>query len=304
MQNKSKTIAMIGAGIMGSGMAARLLIHGHKVRLYARSPEKLDLLPEDIKTIVKGPSAEIFDSISSAVTGADLVVLCLTEDDAVRNAFFRNGLLDVRPNHIIDTGTTSPELTLEMFTSAKSQGIVFFDSPMTGSKLAAQSGQILFMTGGDRKGIEELNYFFEACGKKTIHCGPVGSAQRAKIALNMIQAGMFQVYMEGFQLATKDGISASTFFDILKQSAASSPLLEFKLGNVMRKDYSAHFTLKNMNKDRNHAMQRAKELKAVLPLSSALKSIYEAGMGQGLEDEDFCSLAKVNELLNGNEIRP
>lgn len=183
---------MIGAGIMGSGMAARLLIHGHKVRLYARSPQKLDLLPEEIRTVVKGKDAEIFDSIRDAVKGADLVVLCLTEDDVVRNAFFESGLLDLRPNYIIDTGTTSPELTLEMFAAAKSQGITFLDSPMTGSKLAAQSGQILFMIGGDGKSIEDLNYFFEACGKNTIHCGPVASAQRAKIALNMIQAGMFQ----------------------------------------------------------------------------------------------------------------
>ncbi|WP_411823374.1 NAD(P)-dependent oxidoreductase [Leptospira sp. 'Mane'] len=303
MKQAPKTIAMIGTGIMGSGMAARLLSHGHKVHLYTRSPEKLDLLSDDLKTAVKGTNALVFGSISEAVKDADLIVLCLTEDKIVRNAFFESGLLNAKPSHIIDTGTTSPELTLEMFEAAKSKGIPFLDSPMTGSKLAAQNGQILFMVGGDKNHITDISYFFEACGKDTIHCGEVSSAQRAKIALNMVQAGMFQVYMEGFQLATKDGVSASTFFTILKQSAATSPLLEFKLGNVMRKDYAPHFALKNMNKDRIHAMQRAKQVKAVLPLSSALESIYKVGMENGLGEEDFCSLAKVNELFNGNEIR-
>ncbi len=295
---------MIGTGIMGSGMAANLVTGGHFVHIYMRSPEKLNSFPENIKQKLNGPGVRIFSDIRSASEGADLAVLCLTEDEVVRNAFFDSGLLEAKPTYIIDTGTTSPELSLEMAAAADKKGISFLDSPMTGSKLAAESGQILFMVGGEKSAMEELGFFFSVCGKNAVHCGPVSSGQRVKIALNMVQAGLFQVYLEGFQLALKEGASGSQFLEILKQSAAASPLLDFKMGCVMKKDYSPNFALKNMNKDMNHAMQRAKELHSVLPLSSSLKSIYEAGMAAGFGEEDFCSLAKISEGWNSHPLLP
>jgi 3-hydroxyisobutyrate dehydrogenase len=285
-----KTVAIIGTGIMGRGMAMNLKKNGVRLRLFSRSPDRIADLRDE--------NCSIFTSISEAATGSNLTILCLTEDDVVRMAFFESGLLDAHPGAIIDTGTTSPDLTLEMADAAQAAGIPFLDAPMTGSKLAAASGQILFMVGGDPSWIETFRFFFDACGKNVIHCGPVSSGQRAKIALNMIQAGLFQIYLEGFHLAFRDGIDAGTFMEILRQSAAASPLLEFKLGCVLNRNFEPHFALKNMNKDMNHAMKRAQKLHTAIPLSSVLKSIYDAGMAAGQADEDFCSLARIMETLN------
>jgi 3-hydroxyisobutyrate dehydrogenase len=302
MNHPSKKIAMIGTGIMGSGLAANLLKAGHGVHLYMRNPSKIHHLAKEELEILKGPRATLYDNVRDAAKGVDLVVLCLTEDEIVKKAFFTEGVLESGADHIIDTGTTSPALTLQMLFAAKEKGIHFLDAPMTGSKLAARSGQILFMVGGEKEQIDDLAYFFEPCGQKYIHCGIVSNGQRAKIALNMIQAGLFQVYLEGFQLAKKDKIPSSVFMEIVNQSAASSPLLNFKLGNVLRENYEAHFALKNMNKDIHHAMQRADELNVSLPLCSELESIYAEGMKLGFGEEDFASLAKVSEKRNSNQL--
>jgi 3-hydroxyisobutyrate dehydrogenase len=303
MHQIPKQIALIGAGIMGSGIASNLLQAGHHVRIYLRNPSKLEHLPKEQISILKGANATVFDSIPNVCEGAELVILCLTEDEVVKKAFFTEGLLTSGCAFIIDTGTTSPELTLQMHIAANEKGVKFLDAPMTGSKLAARTGNILFMIGGEKKDIDELHYFFDACGKNSIHCGPVSSGQRAKIALNMVQAGIFQVYLEGFQLATKDQIPSQVFLEILKHSAASSPLLDFKIDHVLREDFEAHFSLKNMFKDIKHAMKRATELKAMIPLSSQLTSIYQAGIEHGLGEEDFASLAKVSEKWNLNKIK-
>ncbi len=279
---------------MGRGMAGMLKQNGFTVKLYARTPEKVrDLCDEQ---------CTVHTSVGEAASGADLAVLCLTEDDVVRQAFFNSGLLEARPGAIIDTGTTSPDLTLQMAEAASRESIPFLDAPMTGSKVAAASGQILFMAGGDAKHIAELDYFFSTCGKKVIHCGPVSSGQRAKIALNMVQAGLFQIYLEGFHLAAKDGVAAETLMTILQNSAAASPILDFKMGCVLKRDFEPHFALKNMNKDMNHAIRRAQQLHAVLPLSFTLKSVYEAGLAAGQAEEDFCSLGRVMESLNQQKL--
>jgi len=285
-----KTVAMIGTGIMGRGMAMNLKKSGVRLRLFSRSPDKLADLRDQ--------NCDVFTSITEAATGSDLTVLCLTEDEVVRMAFFESDLLEARPGAIVDTGTTSPDLTLEMAVAAKAAGIPFLDAPMTGSKLAAAAGQILYMVGGDLSLLESLRFFFDICGKNVIHCGPVSSGQRAKIALNMVQAGLFQIYLEGFHLAARDGVSVDTMMDILQQSAAASPLLDFKMGCVLKRDFEPHFALRNMNKDMNHAMRRAQQLHTAIPLSSTLKSLYDAGLAAGYGDEDFCSLARVMEGLN------
>lgn len=298
MSEQSRTITLIGSGIMGTGMAINLLKKNHSVRLFTRKKKSWDQFSQEQKDLLNSTFCSQHLNLKDALEGSELVILCLTEDEVVEELFFAEDFLKASPKWIVDTGTTSPELTLKMWNSCKDRKILFLDSPMTGSKLAAESGQILFMVGGDPTQIQELKYFFDTCGKKTIHCGAVSSGQRAKIALNMIQAGLFQVYTEGFLLAEKDGIDSNTFMEIMENSAGASPLLSFKMRSVLNQDYSAHFALKNMNKDLNHAMRRARELKVVLPVATQLKPIYEAGLLAGFGEEDFCSLAKVNRLWN------
>lgn len=301
MTIKPKNITILGSGIMGVGLAINLLKAGHTVRFFVRSIKLWKDLPEDLQEVLNSKNCSQHLSLRESIIGSELIVLCLTEDEIVEQIFFNPDLLKANPKWIIDTGTTSPELTMKMYESCKQRGIQFLDSPMTGSKLAAQNGQILFMVGANPNDTKDVHFFFEVCGKKTIYCGSVSAGQRAKIALNMIQAGLFQIYMEGFILAEKEQLDLKVFMEIIENSAATSPLLSFKMSHVIKKDYSTHFALKNMYKDLNHAMQRSKELHAILPLSSQLQKIYESGILAGFSDEDFSSLAKVNQSWNSKQ---
>lgn len=285
-----KTISIIGVGIMGRGMAINLQKKGYNLKLYNRSLEKIQDL-KNSKTIIT-------NSIKEAVENTDITILCLTEDFVVESVFFNFDFLNAKPKVVIDTGTTSPELTLRMYEEAKKRNFRFFDAPMTGSKNAALEGQILYMMGGSEEDYEAGKDVFETCGKLTIQCGPVSYGQRAKIALNMIQAGLYQIYLEGFMLAKKQGVDFHVLLEILKNSAANSPLLNFKMNAAKNRDFSTHFALKNMNKDLNHALEQAVKNQVFMPLSMSLKSIYNAGINAGYSDEDFCSLVKINELLN------
>ncbi|EQA37199.1 NADP oxidoreductase coenzyme F420-dependent [Leptospira inadai serovar Lyme str. 10] len=279
-------IAIIGTGIMGRGMAYNLSTKGYKLRLYARNPDKIRDLESDTVSIHDNPSA--------AADRATLVVLCLTEDSVVEETIFSLGLLESKCKYVLDTGTTSPELTVRIGRAFSERGITFFDSPMTGSKNASRDGQILFMIGAkDPEEISEISFFFDTCGKNVVYCGTIGDGQKAKIALNMVQAGIFQVYMEGFLLAKKQGISPEILKDILLQSAAKSGIAEFKFPLVFAGNYETHFSLKNMRKDVNHALALAKQAGIILPLCSSLGAIYDEGIREGLAEKDYCSLNEI-----------
>ncbi len=284
-------IAFIGVGIMGGGIVKNLQKKTNStLNLYARNLSKIADL--------KNENTFLFSNIAEAVKESDITILCLTEDHLVEDAFFNRGILEYSNNLILDFGTTSPTLTKKMFEAAKKKGIQFFDSPMTGSKLAAESGEILFMIGAKKTECQSFQFILDASGKKTIYCDEVTKGQEMKIVLNMIQAGLLQVYMEGIVLSKKLGLETETLKEIISNSAAKSGLSEFKLNTISKKDYQANFSLKNMNKDLNHALNLANETKSSLALISTLKSIYNSGMNHNLGEEDFSALYKINEMMN------
>ena len=294
-----QSFAMIGTGVMGRGMALNLSRGGATVYLYAR---RLEAVKE-----LQAEGMEASTDPLEAVSKANTVIVCLTTDEVVRSVLFDSGMFSSlkdraaagEPICIIDTGTTSPGLTMEMAGLCQDAGIGFLDAPMTGSRNGAESGQILFMVGGPDRLIDAQSFFFETCGKQLIRCGSVGSGQNVKIVLNMTQASMLQSLMEGWIFSRKLGVTSDVFQQVIRESAAKCGISEFKMGCVYREDFDVHFALKHMNKDVNHAIHLAMEHNASLPLAFALKSVYDAGINQGQGEEDFCSLSKVNERLNG-----
>lgn len=279
------TISIIGTGIMGRGIASNLLNAGHKVRLYARNAEKIRDL--------EGENSKVFKKPTEAAAESDLVVLCLTEDEVVEKEVLRSRLLETNPKVILDCGTTSLPLTFRLAKECALNNVRFYDSPMTGSKNAARDGQILFMIGAKKEEVVDVQFFLDICGKNTVYCGKVGDGQKAKLALNLIQAGIFEIYMEGFALVQNSGVDAEILKEILLQSAAKSGIAEFKFPFVFGGNYETHFSLKNMRKDVYHAMQLAEESKTKLSLCQNLPEIFDKGIQAGLGEDDFCSLNEV-----------
>jgi 3-hydroxyisobutyrate dehydrogenase len=283
------TLAFLGIGIMGKGIVQNLIKKNISLKIYNRSFEKIKAL--------KSENTEIFTNPEDAVKDADYTILCLTEDEIVESVFFK--ILPNLKGTLLDFGTTSLDLTEKIHVNCKEKSINFLDSPMTGSKLAAENGQILFMVGADSDEIyQSCKFIWSATGKNSLHCGKVSYGQRAKIALNMIQANVLQSYLEGIILSEKIGIDNSLMLEIISQSAAKSGISDFKLNCIANNDYSTNFSLKNMNKDLNHAVRISIKENLSLPLTYSNKGIYNLGMLKNLGEEDFCTLYKVNKEIN------
>ena len=288
----SYKVTFIGIGIMGRGIVKNLQKHNIHLTLYSRDLNKIKDL-ENSFTIIT-------DSLEDSVKNSDFIILCLTTDEVVNNIF--NVIKNHIKGYLIDFGTTSPELTEKINNETRKSGNIFIDSPMTGSKLASENAQITYMVGANSE--NELNYcrfLWEMTGKKIIHCGKVGQGQKAKISLNMIQASILQAYMEGLILAKKLGVSENIMNEIISSSAAKSGISDFKMNYILEKDYSPHFSLKNMNKDLNHAIKLAMEHSLTLPQAFSIKSIYHQGILNGLGENDFANLMEIN-LKNNHEI--
>lgn len=290
MNNHS--VALIGVGIMGRGIALNLQKRNIPLNLYARDINKIKDLKND--------STQVSDSLKNITENCTHTILCLTDDSIVYEIY--NKISSQTKGILLDFGTTSPELTEIINQDFRNRGQIFLDSPMTGSKIASESGQIIYMVGSKNSAeIEASNFIWNFTGKKVIHCGIVGMGQKTKIALNMVQASILQSYMEGLILAENMGVDKKTLLEVISNSAAKSGISDFKLKHILDKDYSPHFSLKNMNKDLNHALKLAMQTNSTLPLAFSLKSVYNSGISSSMGELDFCSLMEINYKFNSKE---
>ncbi|WP_309299348.1 NAD(P)-binding domain-containing protein [Paenibacillus sp. YYML68] len=285
-----KTIGFIGLGTMGKPMAANLLKKGYEVIVYNRTQSKsLEL---------KGLGALVADSPMDAVKQADVIITMLSTDAVVlETAFGENGIVHgLRPGQtIIDCSTVSPETSRKLYHEFSSHLVEFLDAPVTGTKPAAESGQLVFMVGGAEEGMQEQHDIFKAMGSKIIYMGPSGSGSYAKLAHNTIVGINAVGLMEGISIAAKAGLNIESFLEIVQSGGAASKQAELKGPKLLGRDFSTQFSLQLMLKDLKLAGKVSEEFQLPSPMLHAAQNIFQMGVSKGLGAQDLSSVIQCYE---------
>jgi 3-hydroxyisobutyrate dehydrogenase len=133
-------VAFLGLGIMGHAMATNLVKAGHEVTVWNRTPGKL----------VEG--AGVAPNPASAAQGAEVVWLCVSDTAAVEQVLFGSEGIEQSLTEgmiIADSSTIAPSATVKFAERVRAKGVAYVDAPMTGSKVGAANGTLIFMVGGD-----------------------------------------------------------------------------------------------------------------------------------------------------------
>ncbi|MEW6684018.1 MAG: NAD(P)-dependent oxidoreductase [Nitrospirota bacterium] len=285
-----RTIAFLGLGIMGSRMAARLLAAGWGVRVWNRTPARVQVLEQKGAVVTRSPS--------EAASGADVAITMLGDPASVRDvALGAGGLIEaLAPGSIyIDMTTVDPATSRGLDCACRARGVAFVDAPVTGSKLAAEKGELVLMVGGAADVVARLAAVFAPMAKHVVHVGPVGSGAMMKLVNNLAIAGSMAALFEALTLGRRAGLADEKMLDVLTNSALASPLLTLKGEAVRRRDFEPHFSFKHMAKDIRLARAEATERNAPHAVGDVLDMLFSAGLDQGLGEEDFAALVKVVE---------
>lgn len=296
----NQTVGFCGLGTMGAGMVQNLMRAGFEVQGWNRTPARAKPLLHEGMVGAATPR--------DATSGAAAVVVCVADDAAVRDVILDpdtgvlGGLTD--GGLVVDTGTTSLELTHELAEAVGAKGGSFLGAPITGSKLGAQGGKLTFMVGGPDAAVERAMPMFHAMGKHTVHVGEeVAAGQAAKFCLNMTQAVVLEGVLEGYALGKKLGVPVAKLSEIFENSAGKTGVGSFKTPYLQRGDYEAHFKLWLMHKDLHLALGEASRMRLPLPLARAVCTLYDQGVGEGMGDEDFLVLARLLERSGDVQLR-
>lgn len=275
---------------MGRPMAANLVKAGHEVTVWNRTPGK------DV------PGAKTAASPAEAVNGKEAVWMCVSDTKAVEQVLFGpNGAAQALEKGAVvaDSSTISPSASIQFASKLRAQGCDFLDAPVTGSKIAAEGGTLIFIVGGKEATIARVQPLFDAMGKKIIHMGDNGKGLSAKLAQNLQIAFIFEGLAEGLTLAKKLGVQPEKLFELISASMIRSGVAEYKAPFLLNRDYSPNFPLRLMHKDMHLMLDAAKESGVKLPGLEKIDEIYEAAKAAGYGDLDYAATIMLLEKWAG-----
>ena len=282
-------LGYIGLGGMGSRIAGRLLTAGYEVSVFDQIPAKTDAL--------KAKGAKATESIAALSRSIDVVLSCLTDDQAVRNVYFgESGVLaNLKPGSVvIEMSTILPATSREVASKGSQAGLEVLDVAISGSTPAAEQGTLTLLAGGSSDVFQTSEPVFQAIAAKYFHLGPSGAGTTMKLVVNaMLGIGM-QAIAEAAAMGEKAGLSREILLQVLSQTALIAPAYQGKFPRMAQRDYSPQFPLPLMNKDFRLILQLAGEVGAAMPATSAAFEVNAATLGKHA-DLDFSAVVEYME---------
>jgi 3-hydroxyisobutyrate dehydrogenase len=287
------TIAFIGLGNMGGGMAANLVKAGHAVIAF-------DLVPAALEK-AKANGCKVAASAAEAVADADTVITMLPAGVHVREVWARDVIPAARQGTLlIDCSTIDVDSARAVAEQARAAGLRAADAPVSGGIMAADAGTLAFMVGCDDGLFAEVEAVLTPMARAVIHAGGAGAGQAAKICNNMVLGISMLGVCEGFALAEKLGLDPERFFDIASKSSGQCWSLTSYCpwpGPVptapSNRGYEGGFLANLMLKDLKLAQSAAAASGASTPLGAQAEALYALFAGLGHGGKDFSAVLQM-----------
>jgi 3-hydroxyisobutyrate dehydrogenase len=280
-------IALLGLGLMGSGMAGHLLDAGYPLTIWNRTPGKAQALETRGARLAKSPR--------EAAASAAVVITMLADVPVCRDVWLGRGeaLVDIAPGTIlIESSTVTVEWIEELDRAAKEHGCDLVDAPVTGSKPQAEAGQLLFLAGGSSATVNKVTPIFKAMGRDVVHVGPVGSGARLKLINNFLSGSQVAALAEAVSLIERSGLDREKALGVITEGAPGSPLVKLLSGRMTARQYEPNFVLRLMAKDLRYAVSEADHQALDLDMGRAALRVFEHAIAAGQGDDDMSAVVE------------
>jgi 3-hydroxyisobutyrate dehydrogenase-like beta-hydroxyacid dehydrogenase len=272
-----KNIGVIGLGIIGRGIAANLRRKGFPVFVWNRSPRSVP---------------NFVGSVGELAGLCNYIQIFVSDDEALLNTVEQLSK-KLSPRHLVLAhSTVAPDSMRAAAEIVERRGARFVEASFTGSKPAAEKGELVYYVGGTDTALRDARPILEASSKEIIHIGAIGQASAIKIATNMITAASVQAAAEALALVQALGAPVEKFVEAMRANASYSTTLAMKLPKILDGDFEPQFSVKHMLKDMQLATQIALSHYLDLGVTAAARDQLLEQMQWGHGDDDYSSVAR------------
>jgi 3-hydroxyisobutyrate dehydrogenase-like beta-hydroxyacid dehydrogenase len=290
-----KTVAVLGLGVIGQGMAGRIATSGFGLVLWNRTAATAHLVALGMAPGAASERATVAASAAQAAAGADLILVSLSDDDAVRSVLTDSAVAAaLRPGTIVvDNSTVAPETSRVIAAQLAGLGVTYLDAPVTGGAEKARDGTLTLLCGGPESALDHARPVLDLVAARVERFGEVGSGQLVKAINQIILAGALAGVAEGVGLAEAANLDAAAVVAALTDGAATSWVLRERAPLMVVRDLEARGRIALHLKDLRIALRAAEAVGARVPLTRLVESLEAEVADAGFGHEDVSALIRA-----------
>ena len=287
-------LGFVGLGAMGGRVTRRLLDAGHTVTGYNRTKSKAQWLLDQGMRWGESPRAvaETADVVFTMVTNTAALHEIVGSHDGILAGLQKGKVY-------IDMSTISPAASKRLAAQVAEKGAHMLDSPVSGSVITLEQGNLSLMVGGDKTVFEQVKPILLDIGPKVNYVGENGQAVLMKVAINLNLQVQMLAFCEALILAEKGGIPRETAMEVMLNSVIASPSLKYRTPFILEMPDEAWFNVNMMQKDMLLALEMGRELNVPLPTVATSNEYLTAARAMGLAEQDFAVVYKVLAKMSG-----
>src|SRR5437762_6137378 len=279
-----KIIGVIGLGIIGRAVSTNLRQKGFQVFVWNRTPRPV---PNFVGS--PGELAEI----------CDFLQIFVSDDEALRETVERLSEKLGSRHIVIAHSTVAPDSMRAAAKIVERRRARFVEAPFTGSKIAAEKGELVYYVGGSDAALRDARPVLEASGKQIIKIGEIGQATAVKIATNVVTAASVQAAAEALALVRALGLPFDRFVEAMQGNASHSTTLAMKVPKMIEHNFGPHFSVKHMLKDMEIANQLGLSHHLELGVTAAARDKLLKHMQCVHIDDDYTEVLRTSQTDTG-----
>jgi 3-hydroxyisobutyrate dehydrogenase-like beta-hydroxyacid dehydrogenase len=294
----AKIVGIVGLGLIGTALARRLMGAGYEVHGYDVEPKRNALLAE-----IGGHPAASLREIGGRCRTLLIAVLTTEQVESVVEDGSKGGPMGLGRGHmLVSVSTADPDRMAALAARVTPGGVGFLEFPISGNSDQIILGNGVGMSGGERATLDAIAPVLDAVVKKRYHLGPVGTAGRAKLAVNLVGGLNRAVLAEGLAFAESMGLDLPSFLAVLRESAAYNRAMDTRGDKMIKGDFAPHGKVGQSRKDFRLMCEAARRSGQQLPLATVYLELIEACVAHGESDLDNSAVFKELKRRRGPEV--
>lgn len=276
------TVGLVGVGLLGSAVAARLLKAGHRVVGFDTAPARGRALQEMGGRAAHSARAVALesDAVCTLLPSLPTVEAAILGPDGIASAAKAGQV-------VMQMSTISPALTERLASESRARGLDFLDCPISGTSAVVAQGEGIVFVGGERALFERWRPLLESMLPRAVYIGRPGQAMVLKLVANLLVALNSAAAAEALHLVRQAGLDPALALEVLTGSAANSRMLEVRGPLMVRGEYPAQMKLDLFMKDLHLIQDAARGAGAAVPLTDVAERLYAAATAGGHGHEDL-----------------
>lgn len=276
-------VGLIGIGLMGKPLAKKLLESGYSLNVYNRTQYKAKKIEE--------LGANLYDSPNKIVKDSDILILMLSDYDAIYEVLITSNIGGFEGKTIIQMSTIAPEESKEIAQRILNLKGNYFEAPVLGSIPQIENGELIVLVGGSEKQNNEHQKLFSSFSNKILHIGEIGKASAMKLALNQLIISETVAFSMSLGYLKENGLDVETFMGILRGSALYAPTFDKKLQKMLERNFeNPNFPVKHLLKDLDLMLGEFTDSGINTNSLRGIRKILLDTIQQGYADHDYSAL--------------